>query len=248
MGESRGKRESKFRFKQFSVVNKDSAMKVGTDGVLLGAWCDITEAKKILDIGTGTGLIALMAAQRNQSAYILAIEIDSIAANEASDNFINSPWNNRLELLNIDFNNFSAVEITKFDHIISNPPFYTTDIHSPNDSRAAARHSNISLTFSSLLTNAKTLLTPETGKISIITPTESAEEIEKIAHTLDLHISRRTEVYPKQGVTPKRILWELTNTQPPKQSTQITQLTIELGRHIYTPEYITLTKPFYLKM
>lgn len=224
-------------------------MKVGTDGVLLGAWCNIEGATTILDIGTGTGLIALMAAQRNQEAEILAIEIDTVASKEATNNFKNSLWNNRLEILNIDLINFAKEQTTKFDHIISNPPFYTTDIHSPNNNRATARHSNISLSFETLLTQAKTLLTPETGKISIITPYQASTQIQKIATQLQLNITHIVEVYPKQGGTPKRILWELTNTthQTTKQ-TQTTQLTIEQDRHIYTQQYINLTKPFYLKM
>ncbi len=281
MGENKQRRESIFRFKQFSVINKESAMKVGTDGVLLGAWCDITAASNILDIGTGTGLIALMAAQRNHEATITAIEIDPVAANEAHQNFQNSPWSSRLNSINADFNAFTEGETTQFDHIISNPPFYTTDIVSPSDTRATARHTGVSLTFETLLTNAQRLLTPTTGKISIITPSESADQIKRIATNLNLTITRQTQVHPKPNTPAKRILWELTNTpmstkinttvstpmgitsdnpQTPQadskamhpeqeeDKTQPTQLTIELDRHIYTQQYINLTKDFYLKM
>lgn len=237
-------RESVFRFKQFSVINRDSAMKVGTDGVLLGAWCNISRASTILDIGSGTGLIALMAAQRS-NAQITAIEIDETASAEAKENFINSLWNLRITQITADFSKYYISSCIKFDHIISNPPFFNEGVISPKVQRAAARHATVFLPFETLLKGASKLVS-ENGYVSIITPYDCFQKIEKIADDVNLHISRKTIVYPKPGANPKRILWEFTAN--PVLSVTNSVLTIEKERHIYTDEYISLTKEFYLYM
>lgn len=236
-------RESIFKFKQFSIQNSASAMKVGTDGVLLGAWCSISDVKgRILDVGSGTGLISLMAAQRC-NAHITAIEIDNVATKEGRANVLNSAWHDRIEVINIDFNNYVNCSSLKFDHIVSNPPFFENGLHSPNKERTLARHISL-LTYNNLLSGSIKLLTAD-GKISIITPFEAKNKIEDIAILLGLSISAITIVYPTQQSLPKRILWELT-----KIPTEIvsTNLVIEEARHKYTQEYIELTKAFYLKM
>ena len=236
-------RETVFRFKRFNVINKESAMKVGTDGVLLGAWCDVYDASSILDIGSGTGLIALMCAQRS-NAHITAIEIDETAAKEAKENFANSPWDARIEQITADFSLYYKVAEMKFDHIISNPPFFNAGLTSPETQRATARHATVSLSFETLLQGCFSLIT-ENGRISIIIPYDCSQTIENIVAGLNLFISRKTIVYPNPGAEPKRILWEFSGNP---QLLSTTELTIEKERHIYTDEYISLTKDFYLKM
>ena len=127
-------REKIFRFKQFGVLNDKTAMKVGTDGVLLGAWCDVAGARRVLDVGTGCGLIALMVAQRNKGAAVTAIDIDDEAVGEARINIARSPWSDRVEALCVDFNDFAAQE--PYDLIVSNPPFFTEDVMAAHDGAA----------------------------------------------------------------------------------------------------------------
>ena len=233
-------RESVFKFKQFHVKNEISAMKVGTDGVLLGAWADISSSKNILDIGTGTGLIALMAAQRS-NATIIGVEIDSNAANEAKENINASPWQNRIYIINKDITHV-VNDLGNFDHIVSNPPFFENGVLAPDSSRATARHCN-SLNFSSLISIAKNLLS-DNGKLSFISPYESKENIIYNATLNDMNISRYTEVFsnPKKKI-PVRILWELTPLNNPINKSQFFIRDIN---NQYSSEYINLTKEFYL--
>lgn len=237
-------RENIFRFKKFSVRNEDSAMKVGTDGVLLGAWCDVEGAIRILDVGTGTGLISLMLAQRQSEAIIDAIEIDDGAYREAVYNFNESVWRKRFNAINEDFNEYLRVSTKKYDLIVSNPPFFTNGVLPPDKNRMHARHC-MSLTFENLIIGASKLLT-EDGRISIITPFDSKETIENIADDCGLKIKKLTIVYPKVDSAPKRLLWELSTTECDIIETS---LVIEHGeRHNYTDEYISLTKDFYINM
>ena len=145
-------REKVFRFKQFGVRHEKSAMKVGTDGVLLGAWTNAENAKKVLDIGTGTGLIALMIAQRSK-ALITGIEIDEDAAEEAYENFVSSPWGDRLRVENSDFAVFSNICNEKYDVIVSNPPYFVDSLECPDEKRGKARHTS-SLSFENLIKGA----------------------------------------------------------------------------------------------
>lgn len=236
-------RESVFRFKQFNVQNKLSAMKVGTDGVLIGAWCDINDVKgSILDIGAGTGLISLMVAQRCK-AMITAVEIDAIASNEANENIRNSQWNERISLVNVPFDEFVKNCNIKFEHIVSNPPFYENGLQSPNIGRTLARHTS-SLSYNELLSGAKSLLS-QTGRISIITPFDAKDTITNIATDNGLMIAKMTVVYPTPLAIPKRILWEFSFMST---ATTTDDLIIEIERHKYSAKYIELTKEFYLKM
>ena len=236
----KSKRESVFKFKHFHVKNENSAMKVGTDGVLLGAWADFTSAHNILDIGTGTGLIALMAAQRS-NATIIGVEIDSTAANEAKENINASPWQKRISVINSDITHIIK-DLKKFDHIVSNPPFFMNGILAPDSSRATARHCN-SLNFSSLISIAYNRLS-KNGKLSFISPYDNKENIIYNATLYNMTISRYTEVYsnPKK-VVPVRILWELTLQHT---TTDKSKLYIRDIDNKYSSEYINLTKEFYL--
>ena len=161
-----------FTFKQFEINHEGCAMKVGTDGVLLGAWCSSQSARRIADVGTGTGLISLMCAQRNATAKIDAIEIDSSAAKCARENVARSVWNDRIEVIESAIQQFSTEE--RYDLIVSNPPYFSETLQSPDPSRATARH-NCSLPHRDLIDAAKRLLTPE-GRLSIILPTDEARK------------------------------------------------------------------------
>lgn len=236
-------RNSYFQFKQFRIVQERSAMKVGMDGVLLGAWADASGAKRILDIGTGTGLIALMMAQKNTIAEIDAIEIDSDALREAKINAQNSPWNNRINLELCSFQEFARRADQKYDLIVSNPPFFTNGHKAPLENRAQARHSD-SLPLDDLISGAVNMLNTS-GKIALVLPSETFPEIEKLTGENKLFISRLCRVKPNPQKPEFRILIELTNSECFLKEES---LLIEFERHHdYTPEYKALTKDFYLK-
>lgn len=215
-------------------------MKVGTDGVLLGAWASIARASDILDIGTGTGLIALMAAQRNKSAEICAIEINENAYKQANENIKNSPWSKRIKLFHEDILHFKPKQ--KFDSIICNPPFFIHSTPTPNQDRNTARHCH-EFSHSDLLDISSRLLTSN-GNLSVILPLEEGEELIRLSSTYHLFPNRVTEVYPTlKSVQPKRLLIEFT-TQT--DGTFRDKLVIEHSRHVYSPEYRELTGEFYL--
>ena len=236
-------RNNYFQFKQFRIIQEKSAMKVGMDGVLLGAWTDVSKAERILDVGTGTGMIALMMAQKNNSAQIDAIEVDPEAFNEAVMNCQLSPWNDRIKLELCGFQEFSERTNQKYDLIVSNPPFFSNGIKAPIGNRAQARHSD-SLPLDVLISGAANLLT-EKGRIALVMPAESLPEIEQLSASNKLFISRLCRVKPTPQKSDFRILIELTNIE---STIQEENLMIEFEKHHdYTPEYKMLTKDFYLK-
>lgn len=234
-------REKVFRFKRFSVLNDRTAMKVGTDGVLLGAWCPVDGAKRVLDVGTGCGVIALMVAQRNPVAAIDAIDIDHAAIEEAVINFANSPWGDRVVAHEGDFNEWEPCE--RYDLIVSNPPFFTDNLLPPDMSRSLARHGS-ALTYAQLIERASRLLTDE-GSLAIISPTDAQEAIVEAATFASLPVRSIVNVIPVEGAPAKRTLWLLSRREMPfiKES-----LTITHSDGTFTREYIDLTKAFYLKM
>lgn len=229
-----------FAFKQFAIAHDKCAMKVGTDGVLLGAWVSIDNTNLILEIGTGSGLIALMVAQRS-GASIVAIEIDELAAKQAKENVVATNWANRIEVINEDFVNYS--DSRKYDLIISNPPYFENSLISPSDSRSKARHTD-SLSYNILVTKSSQMLS-EIGRLCLIIPAESGEKIVNIAVENGLHLTKKIDVLPKPGRPAKRILLEFSKLSTP---IIIGELIIEISRHQYSDDYISLTKSFYLKM
>lgn len=236
-------RNNYFQFKQFRIVQERSAMKVGMDGVLLGAWADISGAKRILDIGTGTGLIALMMAQRNSEAIIDAVEIEPKAFHEALFNVKQSPWNDRISVECCPFQELAEKSGLKYDLIVSNPPFFDNGIKAPAESRAQARHSD-SLPLDVLISGATGLLR-ENGRAALVLPSECHLELMQLASLNDLFVSRLCWVKPNPLKPVFRILVELTNTECEVQEEN---LMIEFEKHFdYTPEYRELTKYFYLK-
>ena len=228
-----------FRFKQFAVEQDDVAMKVGTDGVLLGAWADCEGAKNILDIGTGTGVIALQMAQRNPEAQIRAVEIDEAAAKRARANFDLSPWAERLTVEQTAVQEFGPIE--KFDLIVSNPPYFVDSLLPPDAKRSTARHTH-DLTFEEL-DKAVARLLADSGKFALIL---RITEFEKYLSLTQLRLVRRCNVYPVEGGAVKRVMAEF--AKQPTTETTLENIAIERGkRGDYTDDYRTLTKEFYLK-
>jgi tRNA1Val (adenine37-N6)-methyltransferase len=218
-------------------------MKVGTDGVLLGAWTNTDEVKSILDIGTGTGLIALMLAQRS-NANITALDAESNAYEQAKINFEASPWTDRLQLVHSKIQDFHSDHL--FDLIVSNPPYFSGYYSSENLSRDIARSADVLLSYEELISSAKKLLIAN-GRLTLILPADQQEKIITIANQNELALSRLTFVKTKNTKEAKRILLEFVNA-----SSEVKEIINELiiqsddnGR-VYTQEYIDLTKDFYL--
>nr|WP_044655518.1 methyltransferase [Bacteroides acidifaciens] len=231
-----------FQFKQFTVWHDKCAMKVGTDGVLLGAWASVRNAHKILDVGTGTGLVALMLAQRSLlDADIVALEIDKAAAGQAGENVARSPWKERIEVVQADFRNYQSSD--KFDVIVSNPPYFVDSLECPDQQRNAARH-NDSLTYEELLEGVAGLLA-EDGAFTIVIPTDVADRVKMIATAKNLYAVRQLNVITKPGGIPKRTLITFTFSN---QECVVEELLTELARHQYSEEYIALTREYYLNM
>ncbi len=230
-----------FQFKQFSIQQNISAMKVGTDGVLLGAWANCQSAKKVLDIGTGTGLIAIMLAQRC-NALIHAIEINKNAYTEAKVNANNCKWSNRISVQHISLQEFEKTCNAKYDLIVSNPPFFENSQPSTLAERNLARHT-ITLNCTELMLFANQHLT-EQGLFSVIIPYSLLEEYTETAKQNNLFVKRQTNIKPTPTKNTKRVLLELS-----KQKIQYQPETIileEFGRHQYSHEYKKLTSDFYI--
>jgi len=216
-------------------------MKVGTDGVLLGAWSAAAHKKNILDIGTGTGLIALMMAQRNPDAQITGIEINKEAYLQACENVNDSPWADRVNICHIDFKTYQTEN--KFDLIVSNPPFFTNSLLGPDHKRNLARHTT-ELTYTELLRKASTLLSAN-GELDIIFPAGEESYIKEQSLISGLTPCRQLNILPTPDAPVKRILLGFSFSEKECVSHQII---IETARHQYSDEYISLTREFYLKM
>ena len=235
-----------FKFKQFSILQDRCAMKIGTDGVLLGAWTSLVHHPfSILDIGTGTGVIALMLAQRSDAELIDALEIDEDAYEQAVENFENSEWGDRLFCYHAAFDEFveEMQDEDKYDLIVSNPPFYSADFSSGNLQRDQARFAG-ALPFEELLKGVAILLSKE-GKFSVILPKKEEADFLKMAKTEGFFPQRITYVKGNRDSEVKRVLLELGFSEV---DVIPDELVIENSRHDYTPEYIELVKDFYLKM
>lgn len=233
-----------FKFKQFTVQQDKCAMKVGTDGVLLGAWTPVDHNPfSILDIGAGTGLIALMLAQRCHAEQIDGLEIDADAHEQAVDNFENSPWGDRLFCYHASLDEFMEEPEDEYDLIVSNPPFYTDGYFSGDEQRDMARHNN-SLPFEDLI-QASEILLSEIGILALVIPFKEEEKFIALAKEEQLYPFKITRVKGTPETEIKRSLIALSRTE--KEITT-DELIIETARHKYTDEYISLTKDFYLKM
>ena len=236
---------SKFQFKQFSIEQDRCAMKIGTDGVLLGAWTPIENNPfSILDIGTGTGIIALMLAQRSGAEQIDALEIDEEAYEQATDNFENSPWNDRLFCFHAGLDEFVEEPEDEYDLIVSNPPFYSEDYKTKNEQRDLARFQD-AMPFEELV-EAVALLLSENGIFSVIIPFKEEEKFLVLANEYELFPLKITRVKGTPNSEIKRSLLAFSRNKI--VIFPVDELIIETARHIYTSEYIEITKDFYLKM
>ncbi|GET45908.1 tRNA1(Val) (adenine(37)-N6)-methyltransferase [Capnocytophaga felis] len=234
-----------FKFKQFSVSQAQSAMKIGTDNVLLGAWTPIDNfPQNILDVGAGTGILALMLAQRTQAEIIDAVEIDEKAYIECTENFEDSPWADRLFCYFASFQEFVAeMQDEKYDLIVSNPPFYTSDYQTDSKSRNKARFEN-SLPFKTLIEGVASLLSDE-GVFSVIVPFAEEENFVQLASEKGLFPRKITRVKGNANAEVKRSLIAFDRKS---EVCIFDLLIIEKERNIYTDSYTELTKDFYLKM
>lgn len=235
---------SYFQFKQFKIVQDRCAMKVGTDGVLLGAWTPVEGVSTVLDIGTGTGLIALMLAQRNSSAVIEAIDIEEAAVIQAQENVKASPWPERIKVLLQDVKAVPDHWKGRFDCVVSNPPYFANALKCPDSSRMLARHTT-GLDFVSLAKAAAFLLSKE-GAFSVILPADAyADFVASCLHE-GLHLQRVLWVHTKPDNPAKRVLMIFVRSIV--ADTMQEHLVVEITRHVYSPEYVELLKDFYLKL
>jgi tRNA1Val (adenine37-N6)-methyltransferase len=237
-----GKRNSTFRFKQFMIDHSKASMKVGTDGVLLGAWVHIDGAKYILDIGTGSGVIALILAQRTpDDVKIIGVDIETADVEQARENVSNSPWKEKVEIFCSPIQSWKSPD--KFDLIVSNPPFFINSFEPPDKKRFQSRHT-ATLTHPDLLSSAALLLKP-TGRLAVILPTVEGIEFMKTGASLGLSCSRLYSFRPRKNKPVERWLIELTPGDSPLLKGEI--IMYDEGTEL-TDGYKMLTRDFYFKI
>lgn len=215
-------------------------MKVNTDGVLLGAWTEVKDAKSILDIGTGTGVIALMMAQKNDKAIIDAVDIDEDAFCQAKENFEQSPWSERVKAVHSSLQEFNSDK--KYDVIISNPPYFVDDLKTANHQKNLAKHS-VALSYKELISGISRLLA-STGKVFIVIPVFNFHLIQEQSEKESLFITRFSEVVPVKGKSSYLALLQL-EREKHESMKEIIEIQDVDGK--FTKRYKELTKDFYLK-
>ncbi len=233
-----------FAFKYFKISQDKCAMKIGTDGVLLGAWSSLKKNPfSILDIGAGTGILSLMLAQRSEAELIDAIEIDANTYEQCVENFEQSPWGDRLFCYHASLEEFTEEIEDKYDLIICNPPFYSEDFKTDNKQRDLARFQD-AMPFEHLLKSVSQLLSP-LGSFNVVIPFKEEAYFTELASSLNLFPNRTLHIKGNPDALIKRSLIEFSfqNTD-----SETSELIIERQRHEYTEDYINLTKDFYLKM
>lgn len=236
--------EKPFQFKQFTIHQDKTAMKVGTDGVLLGAWVSLkNDPFSVLDIGAGTGVIALMAAQRSAADIIDAIELNGDAYEQSVENFEESEWGDRLFCYHASLQEFADEIDDEYDLIISNPPFYTSTYKEMPEGRALARHTE-SLTYTELLTGVSKLLSKK-GSCAFVIPFEEEENFISLARRVGLFANRKTRV---KGTVNSKIKRSLLQFSYLDRGVELNELIIEIERHVYTDDYKRIVQDFYLKM
>jgi tRNA1Val (adenine37-N6)-methyltransferase len=232
--------ESVFRFKQFTVKQDKCAFKIGTDGVLLGAWTEVKDANSALDVGTGTGLIALMIAQKS-SVLIDALDIDLNSYTQAKANFEASLWGDRLNCFEMALQDYSKYCNKRYDLIVSNPPYFINSPKSNIDARATARHMDESLSPEDLASGVYALL-KENGRFNVILPLREGNLFTKVAEKTGLFCNRLVRVYTKTDKAEKRLLMTFGKT---RNDVETDKLYIQNDSGEYSKEFIALTSPFY---
>ncbi len=231
-----------FRFKQFTIQQHNTAMKVNTDGVLLGAWADIRNARRIVDVGTGTGVVALMLAQRNANAVIDAVEIDAASAGQALENVMQSGWSQRINIIHDDFLHFASQHAGQYDAIVSNPPYFVDSLLPPEATRTIARHAE-QLPHGALIESSLWALS-SAGKLHLILPYVEGTVFIAEAAAKGLYCVRKTTVHSAGNKSPKRLL--LSFARKVEVLHENTLYIHQVGSTDYTPEYKALTGDFYL--
>lgn len=234
--------KSYFDFKQFRIYHDRCAMKVGTDGVLLGAWSSTEGVNRALDIGTGSGLIALMIAQRGVQE-VVGVEIDTEAAEQAAANAEASPWSNNIHIESTNISNFKTEN--KFDLIVSNPPFFEEALPCPDNRRSTARHADTSLNFTTLATHARRLI-KEGGRFCVIIPTTAESSFMAACIAAHFTLIRRTAVITRSGKSPRRLLLELRQTTQALTATYDELILQDNNENPRSESYTKLTSDFYL--
>jgi len=229
------------RFKEFSVLQEQNSMKVGTDGVLLGSCVPIQAAKSILDIGTGTGIVALFAAQRNQEAFIDAIDIDDLAAKEAAVNFQKSPWKERLQAHNMSVQDYAAQYNGHYDHITCNPPFFSGGTLSSSSDKDAVRHT-VKLGHGELLI-AVTNLLDVNGKFTVILPYIEALRFSEMSKRSGLYPESKIEIRNFSGLPIERLLVPFVKKEV--QEVQVSEINIYESEGVYSKKFLDCTHGFY---
>lgn len=225
-----------FRFQKFTVNQSKAVFRVGTDGVLLGAFCAVGNADSVLEVGTGTGLISMMMAQRNPTAKISAIDIDENAARLAGENFQNCPFSKRLEVFHENFKEWQTEQ--KFDLIVSNPPYFAE-----NDSvKDVLARQKKTLDFNGLIEKSKNLLS-KNGILSVIIPFQESAHFQKICHENNLFLQRKINIAGIKDAPPKRVILEFALV--PVKVIE-TDFIIEKFPRVYSEEYLELTRAFHL--
>ena len=232
-----------FSFKQFHIDDSQCGMKVSTDSVLLGAWAALTNATNILDIGTGSGLLALMSAQRS-AANIVAVELESQAFYAAKANFVASKWQDRIHLVQDDIVAFAQTHHKTFDHIICNPPYFLTGPQTQVQHRADARHTN-TLSFKDLISAMAKLLTAD-GCASLVLPVEVSDVFFALVDESELNVVRVQNVIPVAGKSPRRVLFSLSKAK--SETVYLKPLLLRDTQNQYTDEMVALTQDFYLNL
>lgn len=230
-----------FHFKGFSLSDQNSTHKIGTDGVLLGAWVDIREARCILDVGCGSGVITLMLAQRtSEFVKIDAIDINQTDVTQALENVKNSPWPHKITVSHAAFQQW--LPSYRYDLIVSNPPYFMNSWLPPDENRKKARHTN-ELTFEELAGSSHKLLSSD-GRLAVVLPPTEADIFKEIANRYEMHLGRSLSFRSRQHKPVERVLMEFHRRHV---STQSENLVLYSEGENWSPEYRTLTKDFYLK-
>lgn len=225
-----------FRFQIFDIIQHENVFRVGTDGVLLGALCQVENAQKILEVGTGTGLISLMLAQRNPNAKITALDLNEDAVKLAQENFKNSPFSERLQVFHQDFKTFESQK--EYDFVVCNPPFFEEN----NSVKDILARQQVELTFRNLIEKASKILSSE-GIFSVIIPSESAQEFENLAEDFDLYLVGKVNIFGIENGVLKRNVLEFSKK---KSALETLDFTIEKSPRKYSDQYLELTKEFHV--